>query len=306
MLDNLPKSVRIVEVGARDGLQNEKTVLNTADKAKFISMLVAAGVQNLEITSFVRPERIPQMSDAKELFEIVSNEKYFKSISSPCLVPNLKGLEKAIELGVSEIAVFTATSNTFNKKNINVTVDESFDRLAPVIELALSKNIKVRGYASTVFGCPYEGATSVDTLISVCKKLFELGCYEVSLGDTIGCANPLQVKEIILELDKHFDLAKFSMHFHDTNGVALANILTSLEMGIVSFDSSAGGLGGCPYAEGATGNVATEDVIYMLSNMGIETGINMKKLTDASEFILNKLNKKSLSKAYTYFKAQDI
>jgi hydroxymethylglutaryl-CoA lyase len=303
MFDNLPSSVRIIEVGPRDGLQNEKTILSTEDKATFIDMLVEAGLSSIEITSFVRASKIPQMGDAVDLFNIISKKDYFSKIHSPCLVPNLKGMEIAVKNSVKEIAIFTATSNTFNQKNINATIDESIDRFIPVVKLAKENNIKLRGYISTVFGCPYEGETSVSVLIDLIKKLSDLGCYEISLGDTIGVANPVQVKNVLTEVSKEVSLSKIAMHFHDTRGMAIANILASLEMGATNFDSSAGGLGGCPYAKGATGNVATEDVVYLMNELGINTNVDMEKLSKASLFILSKLGKETPSKYLKAFMA---
>jgi hydroxymethylglutaryl-CoA lyase len=300
MFTNLPKNARIIEVGPRDGLQNEKTILETEDKEKFIDMLVDAGLSSIEITSFVRAPKIPQMGDAKELFRSISKKNYFSNIHAPCLVPNLKGMENAVELGVKEIAIFTATSNTFNKKNINATITESLERFVPVVDLANKNGIKIRGYVSTVFGCPYEGDTSVETLLDVMKSLNDFGCYEISLGDTIGVATPLQTKNVLEKVSSQFSMDKVAMHFHDTRGMAIANIMASLEMGATNFDSSAGGLGGCPYAKGSTGNVATEDVLYLLNSLGIETGVDIAKLSKASEFILSKVKKESPSK---YLKA---
>ncbi len=300
MFSNLPKSIFITEVGPRDGLQNEKTVLSTEHKIEFILMLQEAGLKSIEATSFVRRDKIPQMGDAKELFEGLMSLTQ-KPISYPCLVPNLKGLELAISAGVKEIALFTATSESFNKKNINASIDESFERMAKVVELAQENNLKIRGYISTVFGCPYEGETSVEKLIEVVRRLKDFGVYDISLGDTIGVGTPKQVQEIISKLKTNFELDLFSMHFHDTRGMALANILTSLENGIRKFDSSAGGLGGCPYAKGATGNVATEDIVYLCESLGIETGVDMKKLARASEFILTKVGRQSSSKYLTAY-----
>ena len=300
MFENLPESIFITEVGPRDGLQNEKTVLSTEHKIKFILMLQEAGLKSIEATSFVRRDKIPQMGDATELFEgLVSISP--KQTSYPCLVPNLKGLEMAIKAGVKEIALFTATSETFNKKNINASIDESFERMSEVVALAQKNNLKIRGYISTVFGCPYEGETSIEKLIDVVERLKKFGVYDISLGDTIGVGTPKQVQSIISELKMRFDLSLFSMHFHDTRGMALANILTSLENGITRFDSSAGGLGGCPYAKGATGNVATEDIVYLCESLGIKTGVSMEKLAKASEFILTKVGRNSSSKYLTAF-----
>lgn len=302
MFKNLPKSIHITEVGPRDGLQNEKTVLSTKDKIEFILMLEEAGLKSIEATSFVRPERIPQMGDASDLFEGLKALSKSKA-QHPCLVPNLKGLEKAMEVGVKEIALFTATSEQFNKKNINASIDESFTRMEEVAKMATDNGLKIRGYVSTVFGCPYEGNTSVEKLIDVTNRLKDLGAYEISLGDTIGVGTPKQVKNIIEALDKKFELDLLSMHFHDTRGMALSNVLTSLESGITRFDASAGGLGGCPYAKGATGNVATEDVVYLCESLGIKTGVNMEKLAMASEFILSKLGHASSSKFLTAYLA---
>lgn len=288
--------IRIVEVGPRDGLQNEKSILATEDKFQFISSLSDAGLKSIEVTSFVKAPAIPQMADAVELFTKVNNELGGKGVSFPCLVPNLKGYETARSLGVKEIAIFTATSDSFTKKNINATVDESFERMKEVCEAAKKDNVMIRGYVSTAFGCPYEGTMSVEKLISVTKRLFELGVYEVSVGDTIGVAIPQQVRGYIRALNNEFPIGKIAMHFHDTRGMALTNIYASLEEGITTFDSSAGGLGGCPYAKGATGNVATEDVWYLLHSQGLDTGIDIAKLAAASKFILEKINRQTESK----------
>lgn len=288
--------IRIVEVGPRDGLQNEKSILATEDKFQFISLLAESGLRAIEVTSFVKAPAIPQMADAVELFTRIKNELGNKGIAYPCLVPNMKGYETAKDLNVKEIAVFTATSDSFTKKNINASVDESFDRIKDVCEAAKKDGIMVRGYVSTAFGCPYEGTMDVKKLISVTKRLFELGVYEVSVGDTIGVAIPQQVRAYIRALKSEFPVGKLAMHFHDTRGMALTNIYVSLEEGITTFDSSAGGLGGCPYAKGATGNVATEDVLYLLNSQGLDTGIDIRKLAEASSFILGKLNRQTESK----------
>jgi hydroxymethylglutaryl-CoA lyase len=303
MLNSLPKKVRIVEVGPRDGLQNEKTIVSLEDKVTFIKMLAQAGLHEIEANSFVRAEKIPQMSDGMELYSSLVNDGSLKNTKLISLVPNEKGLDNALSVGVKEIAVFTATSNTFNLKNINATVDESLKRIDGVMARANKEGLKTRAYISTVFGCPYEGKTSIAELKRVAYHLENLGVHEISLGDTIGVANPLQVKETIEFLKADFNLNFFAMHFHDTRGMAVANILASLELGITSFDSSAGGLGGCPYAKGASGNVATEDLVYLFSNMGIETGIDMEKLAQASSFILGKLSKTSASKNLTAYLA---
>lgn len=288
--------IKIVEVGARDGLQNEKTILSTEDKLEFISKLSQSGLKTIEITSFVKAEAIPQMADAVELFTKVKAKLSQSGINFPCLVPNLKGYATARDLGVEEIALFSATSDTFTKKNVNATVDETFERMREVADEAHQDQIRIRGYISTAFGCPYEGRMDVKKLLYVTERFFQLGAYEVSVGDTIGVATPNQVREYIKELKNSFPIDKLAMHFHDTRGMALTNILVSLEEGITCFDSSAGGLGGCPYAKGATGNVATEDVWYLLQSLGLSTGIDIAKLAEASQFILDKVKKNTESK----------
>lgn len=298
MFKQLPSDVKIVEVGARDGLQNEKVSIATDDKVTFIGKLIEAGLKTIEVTSFVKAESIPQMADAVELYKKVSAS--LKGAEFPCLVPNQKGFETAQSLGVKYIALFSATSDSFTKKNINATVEESFEKMAPIAAEAKKQNLKIRGYISTAFGCPYEKEIPVKKTLEVIERFFKLGVDEVSVGDTIGVANSLRVQEMILALKNNTDLKKVAMHFHDTRGTALSNVLVSLENGITIFDSSAGGLGGCPYAKGATGNVATEDVLYLLNNLGIKTGLDMKKLSEASVFILGKLGRETQSK---YLKA---
>lgn len=285
--------IKIVEVGARDGLQNEKAVIPTADKIEFISLLGETGLKTIEVTSFVKASAIPQMSDAEELYKGI---KKLPGICYPCLVPNMKGYEVAKSLGVKEIALFSATSDSFAKKNVNATVDETFEKMKDVAAEAKKDGIKVRGYISTAFGCPYEGHMPIEKLVNVTKRFFDLGVYEVSVGDTIGVAIPKQVTEYIKTLKAQFPIEKLAMHFHDTRGMAVTNILMSLEQGIKTFDSSAGGLGGCPYAKGATGNVATEDVWYLLKSQGLETGIDIAKLAKASAYILSKVNRPTESK----------
>lgn len=292
----MKKKIKIVEVGPRDGLQNEKEIIATEDKFKFIQLLSESGLSTIEVTSFVKPPAIPQMGDADDLFRKVNAGLGHLPISWPCLVPNFYGYEKAKSAGVKEISLFTATSDSFTKKNINATVDESFERMKEVSEASRKEGIKMRGYISTAFGCPYEGAQDVKKLVNVAKRFLDLGVYEVSVGDTIGVATPGQVQEVLKVLKSEFPLDKLAMHFHDTRGMAITNILRSLEAGISTFDSSAGGLGGCPYAKGATGNVATEDVWYLLHSEGFETGIDLEKLSAASKFILEKINRRTESK----------
>lgn len=292
----MAEQVKIVEVGPRDGLQNEKTAITTADKFEFIVKLIAAGLKNIEVTSFVKAAAIPQMGDAVELFEMVRQQLDTDQLHFPCLVPNMKGYETAKKLGVKEISLFSATSDTFTKKNVNATIEETFDRMAEVASEAQRDGVLIRGYVSTAYGCPYEGAIDIKKLSSLISKFFALGAYEVSIGDTIGIALPNQVRQSLKSLKQDYSLDKLALHFHDTRGMALTNILVSLEEGARVFDSSAGGLGGCPYAKGATGNVATEDVWYLVQSLGLETGIDLPKLAEASQFILSKVNRATESK----------
>lgn len=291
-----PRSVRIVEVGPRDGLQNVKETIKTQDKVTFIKMLVEAGCRYIEISSFVHPKLVPQLSDSSELCSIICGKsapgKTFspdvpaaEDINYSALVPNLKGLERAIECGIREIAVFTAASETFNQKNTNTSIDGSIERFREVVALARSNNIKVRGYVSTAFHCPFEGRIAPDKVVDVTAKLFDLGIYEVSLGDTIGAAVPTDVETLLEKVLARFAVNTIALHMHDTRGTALANVIQGLRMGIGVIDASAGGLGGCPFAPGAAGNVATEDVVYALENMNIKTGIDLDKLCQASRFM---------------------
>lgn len=288
--------VRIVEVGPRDGLQNEKTILATEDKFEFIRLLTEAGLPAIETTSFVKAPAIPQMADGHDLFKRVAAELSGRGASYPCLVPNMHGLQDALSVGVKEIALFSATSDSFTKKNVNATVKETFERMKPVAEEAKRQGLKVRAYISMAYGCPYEGDIPHEKLVQVIEDFLKLGVYEVSIGDTIGIAKPNQVAESLKILVPQFGADKLAMHFHDTRGMALANILKSLEAGIRTYDASAGGLGGCPYAKGATGNVATEDVWYLCHSMGLNTGVDLDKLVKASQFILQKVNKDTPSK----------
>ncbi len=301
MFEQLPKHAKIVEVGPRDGLQNEKRALSLEDKLEYIRLLSLTGLKTIEATSFVRADKIPQMADAIELYKAVTELPNFSALSFPCLIPNVRGYELAKKAGVKEISLFSATSDAFTKNNINCTVAESFVRMEEVSKQAKADGAKIRGYISTAFGCPFGGNTSVEKLIEVAQKFFDLGAYEISIGDTTGVATPTQVNDYLKEFLKHIDKEKVAMHFHDTRGMALTNILVSLEHGISVFDSSSGGLGGCPYAKGATGNVATEDVWYLLNSMGIETGIDIEALVTASKFILAKVEKQSPSKYFQTF-----
>ncbi len=276
------ESVKVVEVGPRDGLQNERASVPAQAKIDFITALSDAGLRVIEAGAFVSPKWVPQMADTADVFRDIPKDP---GVDYPVLVPNLKGLERAIEAGVRSIAIFTAASDTFNTRNINMTIDESFASYAPVAARARSEGMRVRGYVSTAFGCPYEGEVAPERVLEVSARLLDLGCYEVSVGDTIGVANPLQVQGVIGVLLQVIPPGKLAMHLHDTRGTALANTLAALEMGIATFDASAGGLGGCPYAPGASGNLATEDLVYMLDRMGIETGVDLGRLVDASSII---------------------
>lgn len=301
MFNKLESNIKIVEVGPRDGLQNEKTVISTDDKIKYILKLKESGLKSIEVTSFVRGDKVPQMADSSDLYSKLKAD--LKDLETPCLVPNLKGFETALSVGVDYVALFSATSNTFNQKNINASIDESFVRLQEVATEAKAKNIKMRGYISTAFGCPYEGKISPKQTLELVERFFKLGVDELSIGDTIGVANPKDVQEVCLGLKANYDLKKMAMHFHDTRGTALANVLVSLENGIHIFDSSSGGLGGCPYAKGATGNLATEDLVYLMNHLGVKTGIDLKKLSEASQFILNIIGRNTESKFLRAFLA---
>ena len=275
-------SVKIVEVGPRDGLQNEKVVLPTQAKVSYITALSDAGLKVIEAGAFVSPKWVPQMADTAEVYAEIPKDP---GVEYPVLVPNMKGLERAIDAEVKSIAIFTAASDTFNKRNINMSIDESFENYAPVAARALEEGMRVRGYVSTAFGCPYEGEVAPERVLEVCARLLDLGCYEVSVGDTIGVGTPMQVQGVIGVLLQVIPRSRLAMHFHDTRGTALANTLAALEMGIAAYDASSGGLGGCPYAPGASGNLATEDLVYMLDRMGIETGVDLNRLVQASRII---------------------
>jgi hydroxymethylglutaryl-CoA lyase len=287
-MNKWPKQVTIKEVGPRDGLQNEKTAISTEDKIAWINQLSKTGLTYIEITSFVHPKWIPQLSDA---LEVATRIERAPGVTYAALVPNQKGLEKALTAQVDEVAVFMSASETHNRKNINKSIEETFPVLEEVVRAAKQEGKTVRGYVSTVFGCPYEGNVSVEQVIRVSERLFDMGIDELSLGDTIGVATPKQVQELLAIVLKRFPKEKLAMHFHDTRGTALANILISLEMGITTFDSSLGGLGGCPYAPGASGNVATDDLVYMLHGMDIATGIDVGRLMEAALFIQEKIGR---------------
>jgi len=292
---SLPSSVRIVEVGPRDGLQNEKVLVPTSVKVEFISRLAGAGLTHVEATSFVSPKWVPQMADHKEVMTSISTLPY-PSVSYPVLVPNIKGLDAAVECGAKEVAIFGAASESFSKKNINCSIEESLARFEPVLNSAKEAGVKVRGYVSCVVGCPYEGNIDPKKVAMVAKIMLDMGCYEISLGDTIGVGTPGTIRAMLEEVGKVVPLSKVAVHCHDTYGQALANILTALQMGVGVVDSSTAGLGGCPYAKGASGNVSTEDVVYMLHGMGIQTGTNLDKLVEAGKFISSHLNRDTMSR----------
>lgn len=289
-----PKHVKLVEVGPRDGLQNEAATIPTKVKVELIKRLVDAGLRVIEVGSFVSPKWVPQMADSAEVLAGIPRRP---GVSYPVLVPNMKGFEAAITAGAQEIAIFAAASETFSKKNINCSIDESLDRFFPICESVLDEGIRVRGYISCVLGCPYEGEVDAQCVATLAQQLFGMGCYEISLGDTIGVGTPLKTKLLIDSVSKKVPVENLAGHFHDTYGLALANIFACLECGVATFDSSVAGLGGCPYAPGATGNVATEDVLYMLDGIGIETGVNMQRLLAAGAFISSYLNRPTHSKA---------
>ncbi len=295
-LPSFPTSVRIVEVGPRDGLQNEKVNIPTEQKIHFINLLSEAGLPVVEATSFVSPRAIPLLSDASAVMAGITQRP---GTIYPVLVPNLKGMERAITAGVRSVSVFTAASESFTRHNINATIEESLANFRPVVALAHQEHIPIRGYISTVFGCPYEGAIDPQRVLFVAQALLEMGIEELSLGDTIGVATPIQVMKMIdLLTARGIAIANIAVHFHDTRGTALANVLASLQMGISTIDSSVGGLGGCPYAPGAAGNLATEDLLYMLHGMNIETGVDLEKVVAATSFIAPLLGHAPTSKYY--------
>ena len=286
------KKVKIYEVGPRDGLQNEKTHVSASVKIELVEQLADSGLKYIEATSFVSPKWVPQLGDAAE---VMAGIKRKKGTTYPVLVPNEKGMEGALAAKAQEIAVFAAASETFSQKNINCSIDESLARFAPVMAAAKQNKIPVRGYVSCVIGCPYEGAIKPAKVAEVAKKLLAMGCYEISLGDTIGVGTAGKVKAMLKAVMAQVPKKKLALHLHDTYGQALANIYAGLEAGVAAFDSSVAGLGGCPYAVGATGNVATEDVLYLMHGLGIETGIDLKKVVEAAWFISDQLGRKPVS-----------
>ena len=289
----IPKNIQLVEVGPRDGLQNEKAWVGTETKIALIEKLAHAGLTKIEATSFVSPKWVPQMKDA---FEVLSGIGRRPGVSYPVLTPNMEGFERALEAGATEVAVFGAASEAFSQKNINCSITESVERFRPIIAAAQKNEIRVRGYISCVLGCPYQGDVPVASVVNLAAQMSEMGCYEISLGDTIGIGTPLQAKKMVETVAEKVPVSKLALHFHDTRGQALANIYACLELGVSVIDASVAGLGGCPYAQGASGNVATEDVVYMLHGMGIETGVDLEKLIEAGRFISNVFGRAPQSK----------
>jgi hydroxymethylglutaryl-CoA lyase len=290
----LPSRVKIVEVGPRDGLQNEKQVVPTAIKIELIERLAEAGVRVIEATSFVSPKWVPQMGDNTAVLQGITRHPH---TIYTALTPNLQGFDGAVQAGANEVAIFGAASESFSRKNINCSIAESLKRFEPVVSAASALEIPVRGYVSCVVGCPYEGAVAPEQVASVAQTLFDMGCYEVSLGDTIGVGNPASVQRMIEACAKRIPIAKLAGHYHDTYGMAIANIYASLQTGLAVFDASVAGLGGCPYAQGASGNVATEDVVYLLDGLGIETGIDLAKLAIIGDWISTAINRPNGAKA---------
>ncbi len=285
--------VRIVEVGPRDGLQNEKTIIPAATKIELINRLSATGLRSIEATSFVSPKWVPQLADAAEVFAAIYKNP---RVSNPVLVPNLQGYQRAREVGAAEVAVFTAASEAFSRKNINASIDESIERFKPVLDQAKADGVRVRGYVSTVLGCPYQGDVPVTDVVRVARQMHDLGCYEISLGDTIGIGTPLKARAMLRAVASEVPMQGLAVHFHDTRGQALANVLNCLEEGVRVVDSAVSGVGGCPYAKGATGNVASEDVVYMLEGMGMATGIDLPALIETGLWLSARLQRETSSK----------
>ncbi|MFT7009144.1 MAG: hydroxymethylglutaryl-CoA lyase [Colwellia sp.] len=298
----LPKQVKVVEVGPRDGLQNEAIPVSAADKISLIEKLSDAGVTYIESGSFVSPKWVPQMGTSTEVFEKLNR---IKGVTYAALTPNLRGFEAALAVNADEVAIFGAASESFSQKNINCSIEESLARFAPIMEAAKKANIKVRGYVSCTLGCPYEGDIDPEQVALVAEKLMAMGCYEISLGDTVGVGNPASVTKMIQAVSARVPVEKLAVHFHDTYGQALTNIYAALQLGVNVVDSAVAGLGGCPYAKGASGNVATEDVVYMLNGLGISTGIDFKKLLQAGWYISDKLGKAPISKVSNAYLSQE-
>lgn len=295
MFDRLPADVTLYEVGPRDGLQNESRMIPTDDKVRFIDALSETGLPAIEITSFVNPKWIPQLADGAEVSRRITRRP---NVVYSALVPNRQGLDSAIAAGMKEVAVFMSASETHNKKNINKTIAQTLVAFKETVPPALAAGLRVRAYVSTVYGCPYEGAVDPNKAVELCRELRALGCYQISLGDTIGVGTPRQVRDVLARVLAEIPAPEVAVHFHDTRGTALANILVSVEMGITTIDAALGGLGGCPYAPGASGNVATEDVVYMLEGMGVRTGVDLDKLVDCSRLASTLVGHEMPSKFY--------
>ena len=284
-----PKSVKIVEVSPRDGLQNEGTVYSIGQKLQLVNALIDSGINNIEITSFVHPKIIPQLADAERLLELVP---WNKEVNYNALVPNEKGFERSVKTNLKEITVFLSASESHNKKNINCSISDSLNRIENICQSARKSDIKIRAIIATAFGCPFEGEIPIDSVLFIVKELYKMGCYEIALGDTIGIANPKQVFIIFKTIRDELPELKCAAHFHDTNRMALANVIAAMQAGVKIFDSSVGGLGGCPFAPGATGNISTENLVYMFNKMNIDTGINLKKLINSISLIEEVLSRK--------------
>lgn len=300
-ISKLPQQVKVVEVGPRDGLQNEAIPVSASDKISLIEKLDDAGVHYIESGSFVSPKWVPQMATSTEVFEKLKRNN---QTTYAALTPNMKGFEAALAVNADEVAIFGAASESFSQKNINCSIEESLERFVPIMQAAKQANIKVRGYVSCVLGCPYEGNIEPEQVAMVAEKLFDMGCYEISLGDTVGVGTPASVTKMIQAVSARVPTEKLAVHFHDTYGQALTNIYAALQLGVAVVDSAVAGLGGCPYAKGASGNVATEDVVYMLNGLGITTGIDFEKLLQAGWFISDKLGKAPISKVSNAYLAQ--
>lgn len=297
-----PTSVTIVEVGPRDGLQNETAAVATEHKVAFVDRLSAAGLRAIEVAAFVSPRWVPQMADADRVFAAISRRN---GVRYAALVPNLAGLQRAHAAGVAEIGIFAAASEAFSRKNINQSIDESLSGYREVCARAQEFGMRVRGYVSTAFGCPFEGAVAPKRVADVSEALLAMGAFEVAVSDTIGIAHPGQVTDVLRAVLERIPLERIALHFHDTRGMALANVLTALDLGVATFDASAGGLGGCPYAPGATGNIATEDLVYMLHGLAIETGVNLDALLGASAFIESQVGHPLPSRYYRASRAKN-
>ena len=297
------RRITVVEVGPRDGLQNERAAVSTADKIEFVNRLSSARLPVIEVSAFVSPKWVPQMADAAEVCAGITRRPGTRYTA---LVPNLTGLERALQTGITEIGVFAASTETFSRKNINQSIDESFATYRQVCDAARAAGLRVRGYLSTAFGCPYEGAVLPAIVAKLAARLIDLGVFEVAVSDTIGIAHPGQVPGVLEALLAQVPVDRIALHFHDTRGTALANVMASLEFGVATFDSSAGGLGGCPYAPGAAGNLATDDLIYMLDGLGAETGVLLPAVTEASAFIESRLDHRLPSRHYQAFRASQM